>query len=57
MTLWVGLEKEGGDDYSGRDFKTEATESHPEKTVVIPGVDVETQVKEGGSRVGQDVCK
>ena len=53
----MGLEKEGGDDYSGRDFKTEATESHPEKTVVIPGVDVETQVKEGGSRVGQDVCK
>ena len=31
--------------------------SHPEETVVIPGVNVEPKVKEGGAGVSQNVCK
>ena len=42
----IGDSEDGDDDHY-----------HPEETVVIPGVNVEPKVKEGGAGVSQNVCK
>ena len=45
MVIGDSEDGDGDDDY------------HPEETVVIPGVNVEPKVKEGGAGVSQNVCK
>ena len=45
----IGDSEDGDDDYYDH--------YHPEETVVIPGVNVEPKVKEGGAGVSQNVCK